>query len=174
MKLYIYFLLMILSFSAIGQNGKYDILEVVEVDNTSKEELYNRAIQWFSTAYKSANDVIQLADKEQGVIIGKGAVVTYIKVLGSQHDAGLVYYTITISAKDNKYKYEINSVYHDKEYSELAGSGGSLNNEIPSCGNFKISKKYWESIKSYADSGLNYLVKSLKTSMALPSKTTDW
>jgi hypothetical protein len=174
MKTLISFLLVVTSHFAICQNGKYDISEVIEIDSTSKTELYNRAIEWFSKTYKSADKVIQHADKETGVIIGKALMKSYVKVMGSYNNAGFVYYTITISVKDNKYRYEINNVYHDRAFSSLGGSGGSLNNEVPACGHFNITKKYWETIKSFADKDIENIVNSLKTSMQLPSKKEDW
>ena len=54
------------------QGGKVDYTEVVHVDSVSKNELYARAKLWLVDTYKSSINVIQLEDKENGEIIGKG------------------------------------------------------------------------------------------------------
>lgn len=174
MKKFAFIMLILISISNIVKSQKYDIDKIITVDSTSKEVLYYRAMEWLSTTYKSANDVIQMNDKEQGVIIGKGAIKTYVKVLGNYEDAGLVYYTIKLSFKHNKYRYEVNNVYHDKSFSKLGCSGGLLNNEKPASSNLCISRKYWESIKYFADKGLNELVLSLEASMQKQLQPTDW
>ncbi|RZK33076.1 MAG: DUF4468 domain-containing protein, partial [Hymenobacter sp.] len=44
---------------------------VVEVAGATKEQLYTRAYEWLAKAYRSANDVIQMQDKEAGRLVGK-------------------------------------------------------------------------------------------------------
>ena len=53
-------------------NGEVVYTEVIKVDSLNAKELYNRAKKWIVLNYKSANDVIQLDDKEDGILIGKG------------------------------------------------------------------------------------------------------
>jgi hypothetical protein len=174
MKKIAFLVLILMSVSITVKSQKYVIDKIIDSDSTSKDVLYFRAMEWFSTTYKSASDVIQMNDKDQGIIIGKGAMKTYVKILGTREYAGLVYYTIKLSFKDNKYRYEINNVYHDRAYSKLSGSGGDLNNETPACGNLNMPKKYWQTIKYYADEGLNNLIASLETAMQKQSKPTEW
>ena len=84
------------------ENGRVTYTEVVEVEGASKDQLFARAKKWFATTYKSSNDVIQLDDKENGEIVGKG-------------NFGITYYarnphighTISILVKDGRYKYAI-------------------------------------------------------------------
>lgn len=92
-------------------DGVVNYSGVIQVDGISKDELYSRAKKWFVITYKSAKDVIQLDDKENGNIIGKGkfGIVYYAREPYIDH-------TISISVKDGRFKYEImNMVYSDKQ-----------------------------------------------------------
>src|SRR5665647_1743863 len=57
---------------------KIEYTDLVKVDSTlTSDELYTRARSWFATAFKSANNVIQMEDKSSGIIIGKGTILTH-------------------------------------------------------------------------------------------------
>src|ERR1700754_3807169 len=45
---------------------------IVEVPGISANDIYSRAREWFATAFKSANSVLQMDDKISGKLIGKG------------------------------------------------------------------------------------------------------
>lgn len=94
-----------------SMTGNVCYSEVVKMDSVKKEELYLRANQWFAKSYKSANNVIQLNDKQAGQIIGKGVEkvdTKYNDVYGTTN----LHYTITISLKDGRYKYDISQLYY--------------------------------------------------------------
>jgi len=82
--------------------------EVVYVDGINKNQLYTRAKEWFVKTFVSAKEVIQLDDKEVGKIIGKGSSNTSYTYLGVFVSVNIDY-TISITLKDNKYRYEITS-----------------------------------------------------------------
>jgi hypothetical protein len=89
-------------------DGYYKYFEVIKLDSTAnKLELYNRAKFLITDIYKSAKDVIQLDDKENGIIIVKGLFKQYWQssILGGESIN--IYHTLTLSAKDGRYKYEI-------------------------------------------------------------------
>ena len=120
MKKTIYlFILIMFSINSFSQEKLLDILplengnvvytEVVKVDSLNKKELYNRVKKWVVLKYKSANDVIQLDDKEDGIIIGKGnfGIKYYSRKPTIEH-------TLQIETKDGRYKYTISSfIYSD-------------------------------------------------------------
>jgi hypothetical protein len=87
-------------------NGNLNFNEVITVENVKKDELYLRSKQFFVDVFKSANDVIQLDDKEAGVVVGKGFNDIYIKVMGISTPIQM-WYTIKIQSKEGRYKYEI-------------------------------------------------------------------
>jgi len=60
------------NFPVDSTTNKICYSQIVKVDSANKSEIFNRAIDWTSLNYKSANDVIQLKDIDRGKIIIKG------------------------------------------------------------------------------------------------------
>lgn len=90
-------------------NGVVDYTDVIKLDSSvKKDELFNRAKAWFIQNYKSAKDVIQMQDKDAGIIIGKGVFeFGFNPATLSDRTTIYVSHTIKIYVKDGKYKYEI-------------------------------------------------------------------
>lgn len=91
------------------ESGKLYYTEVIQIDSMKKQQLYLNSKQFFVDVFKSANDVIQLDDKESGIVIGKGFSEIYIKILGTPV-AEQMWFTIKIQCKDDKFKYEIYNI----------------------------------------------------------------
>ena len=159
------------------KNGIVIYTDVIEVDSSiKKDELYNRAKSWFVTEYKSANAVLQMQDKDAGIIMGKG-------MFEAGYNMGLmvglqivnVYHTVKIFIKDGKYKYEITDL-NGKYYSSATRySSGGLN-EFPignviMPGNKKNYKKFLEDV----DQNIKAIITSLKSAMAKPlTDSSNW
>ena len=103
--------------------------EVVKdgVKNIDKDQLYNLAMRWVVKTFNSANDVVQLSDKDTGNIIVKGNLTTIDLypdqdeyVLDPDFKDNTQYLDITIpitldlKTKDGRYKYKI-TVYQRTE-----------------------------------------------------------
>src|SRR4051812_30545156 len=75
--------------------------EVVEVKGMSAEIIYQRALSWFRKYYKNSGEVIRDNDIVNHVITGKPRFKIYNPAdkEGTKTDAGLVQYTITVSAR---------------------------------------------------------------------------
>ena len=56
----------------LDDNGNVTYVRIVEVPDLKKEEIYNRALNYFTYNYGSGKSVIQIQDKESGLIVGKG------------------------------------------------------------------------------------------------------
>lgn len=86
-----------------------------------KDELYSKARSWFATAFKKANYVLQMDDKEAGKLIGKGTATGVLKDSWNiSVTAGFTLsYTVFVTVKDGKYRYEITD-FSEQDY-ELAG-----------------------------------------------------
>jgi hypothetical protein len=78
----------------------------------TKDEAFKRAMNWVAVNYVSANDVIQLKDKETGVIVVK-AVAPFVVITSTRY----VNYTMQIKVKDNKSKITF-------DLAGLTGGGG--------------------------------------------------
>lgn len=77
------------------------VQQVVEIPNISKDKIYSNSKQWVAINFKSANDVIQMDDKESGVLIGKGNFKYPCKSCWLE-SKDLIKFTIKIEVKDNK------------------------------------------------------------------------
>jgi len=120
-------------------DGNILYTDVIQVDSTAKDELYNRAKRWVIDTFKSGKDVIQLDDKENGEIICRGFFTT--PGWGNEKTAKYyvmpdvkVWFTIKIQIKDNKFKYDMYDYLLDIY---LPGAGG-----LPTT-NTEINLKEW-------------------------------
>lgn len=89
---------------------------VIDIENTSKSDIFNKAVEWLTVNYKSAKDVIQLKDNEAGKIIIKGTYSTslYMK-------KGWIHHTLVLDFKDNKFRYTYsNFAYYSTGSGEVA------------------------------------------------------
>lgn len=150
--------------------------EVVHVDSVSKNDLYNRAKFWFATAYNSANDVLQIDNKEEGEIIGKAIMIYNPNVFsGSEQTKGSINYTIKIFVKEGRYKYEITDFIHDPYGNQYGKSSMGLITTDKECPNPKPmakgwSNKVWDDIKTQIENKMTSLIANLKEGM---NKTTE-
>ncbi|MEM6299445.1 MAG: DUF4468 domain-containing protein [Bacteroidota bacterium] len=146
--------------------------KVVEVSDASKNSLHSNAVSWIATAFTSANDVIQLNDKESGKIIVKGV---------SRYDApafkvgtnfsGYFSFMLTIEVKENKYRYKFQNLNHSSDKNGY--SGGSFDNEKPACGTFTLPKRNWVKIKSSGYDDIRSLSMNLENSILQESSSDD-
>ncbi len=105
---------------------------VVEVKGAPAKILYERTLEWFKTNYKNPTDVIRENDESGNKVVGKHRfkVTNPPDKSGVKGDAGSVQYTITISARDGRFKYEISefgwkqlSVYPCERWLEKSEAG---------------------------------------------------
>jgi hypothetical protein len=109
MKLWILFFGLFLSnfaFSQTGQPLKFEGVEQVDTSLTS-DRLFTQANIWVAENFRDANSVIQVADKEQGVIVLKGNfnVISSNPYKRSASHYGNVSFNLKIEFKKGKYKY---------------------------------------------------------------------
>lgn len=99
--------------SELPQNefGAIYFNKINKIDSVSKNELFLRSKTFFVNNFKSAKSVIQLEDKEAGVIIGKGYKYIVANSEALVSTACDIYFTIKITSKDNKFRVEIYDFY---------------------------------------------------------------
>lgn len=89
--------------------------KVIRIDSVDKQMLFVAIYDWFATTYNSANDVIQMADKDAGIIIGNGNF-KYVFENGNKLSyicyAGSIGHTIKVYIKDERFKVELTSFKH--------------------------------------------------------------
>lgn len=117
-KLILGFIFMLFSTILIAQKP-INYSEVVAVDSTmSSKELFSKALNFITLNFKSANDVIQSKDEDNGKIICKGNT-RFINNRPEYVD-GVINFTLQISVKKGKYKYDFSNFVHeafDRPYS---------------------------------------------------------
>lgn len=86
--------------------------KVIEAENKNKTELFIKINDWFAVNYNSANDVIQMADKEAGIIVGKGNMDYSLGKFTYICYDGILNYTVKVQFKDNRFKVDISNFIH--------------------------------------------------------------
>jgi hypothetical protein len=121
-------------------------------------------------------EVVKMQDRESGKIIGQGKFPVYVNRLGKR-GAGFFHFTISIYTKDEKYKIELSSFFHEGEGSGTVGNGGPIENEKPACGasifskkGTAMSKKEWIKMKNQVNDNVLSLINDLKKFMSEEDK----
>ena len=87
--------------------------KVIQADSLDKTSIYVALRAWFSETYKSSNAVIQMDDKDAGIIIGKGTTkYSYGGMVYSCYE-GYVNYTVKVQIRDGRYKAEVSNINHE-------------------------------------------------------------
>jgi hypothetical protein len=89
--------------------NKITFEEVVDVPGKTADELYRRMLAWFKTYYKNPGEVIRENDSIRMSVSGKPRfrITNPPDEEGTKTDGGIVQYTITIAAKDGRFKYTL-------------------------------------------------------------------
>jgi hypothetical protein len=176
-------LFLLLAVSSFGQDeklldvlpmkdGKVTYTGIIQVDSSDKSKLYNKAKKWFIEQYKSAKDVIQLDDKENGEIIGKGYFETVWQMGFGIAQKVNDWHTVKVSVKDNKFKYEITDFrvkYYVSSSQYSRGSDVDVSIEDFGKNREKNAKKYYAQV----DKEVISIISSLEKFMKAPAKD-DW
>ena len=110
-----------------------DVVEVIDVPNKTKDQIFEGSKIWIAQSFKSANNVIQYADKETGSIIGKGSIkypcvgFTDCGAFGNDN----VNFTIKIDSKDNKARVNISDVTRTNLTYVQGGFNVNIGKEVP-------------------------------------------
>lgn len=84
---------------------------IIKSDSTlTSSVLYSKGIEWFATSYKNSKAVLQMQDKELGIIIGKAGFTAVFPAKGLiPTTSEFIEYTIKLQFKDGKLKYTISN-----------------------------------------------------------------
>lgn len=128
MKKYIIILNLVLLQFSYGQsinnlpkdeNGKVHFTNVISSNDLNQEQTYTKTKLFFINNFNSGKDVIQLEDKSNNTIIGKGN--TTIEIQSGKYKIPIsMSFTIKLESKDHKCKVDIyNVVYNNDSPAEL-------------------------------------------------------
>lgn len=184
MKKLLFTVLLIVGFTSVQAQTPISYSEVVQVEGVPKEDLYQRAREWFTDTFRSSNDVIQLDDKENGQIVGKG-LFKYVQRYGIFVWDCTIRFTVSVAVKDGRYRYEINDFEHSADNANnrlgLGLNIGVVTNQMPAPPlNNKAAKNHTEKVYNYAveqiDEQTEGFIVSLKKAMDSPTvvQSEDW
>src|ERR1700710_520458 len=92
------------------KDGKVIYQQIDTINGATKTQLYDKAKLWVANAFKSANAVIQIDDKENGQIVGKGNFRIDFKVFTSKWFT-TCFFTVKIDTRDNKARATVYDIY---------------------------------------------------------------
>jgi hypothetical protein len=175
MKKLLFTYVFLLSVSLFAQKPlEYD--SIIEVEGITKNDIYVQVNDWLATTFNSANDVIQMADKDAGKFIAKGQVsYSFGKPLYNCTD-GVLSFTIKVSIRDDKFRFIFTQISHksggnpvcefgiitDAELFKIKGSGKKWKNKV------------WLDIKSKAVDLHKNLLSSITDKVKKFDKDDDW
>lgn len=163
----------------VDEDGLINFTRIVEVDSLSKEEIYVRALAYFTYNYKNGEDAIQVAEKEAGTIISKGLyddLHVFSAIIQNVH----TWYILRIDIKEGRariilslteYRVELNKGLSDVEGDYKISNFYPVNKK----GNQKnlYGKAFYESnlrVRKTLDS----LEKAIKEGIGTKNKNDDW
>ncbi|MBK9293582.1 MAG: DUF4468 domain-containing protein [Oligoflexia bacterium] len=79
---------------------KNEFSKVHEIPKLKKDQIYEKARQWFSESFVSGKEVVDYGNKEEGTIIGNGEAKTGMAFIVEQW----VKFRLRVDIKDGRYK----------------------------------------------------------------------
>lgn len=111
----------------LDKNNSLSYVQVVDCENSTKEQLYVTLNYWFTATFNDANSVIQLNDKDSGVIIAKGYVSDIAGHMGGANAYNVsIHPIIKVDIKDEKIRITYTIPYYDVEKSVGGGIMGGI------------------------------------------------
>ena len=187
MKTLTIIILSFISFTCFAQTDTIiSYSAVVKVDSNLKAtELYTRARAWLAESYRDSKAVLEVEDKENGQLIGKGSMKYAATYFYGSNIGGIIRYHIKIFVKDGRYKYEFSNFTHgETHYSNGGTANFGLLTSSAECpkenrpwgwgGAPKMATNAWADMKLCVDRDLAPVIESLKAAMAKPASKSDW
>lgn len=153
---------------------------VIKVDSASKDEIYSALINWIGTNYNSSKNVIEIEDKESGLIILNALFKYETRGIKYIYCSGVIKYKMKIQIKDNRFKVTMMNFRHEAK--NMDGSLGLLTTKEKrdkslSMGSLKRDNELWNDAKMkskvYAEQMFKEL-SSINFKVNYQSSEDDW
>lgn len=151
------------------ESKKITYTEVIQMEGVSQAEIMKRAKSWMATGLGSTKSSIELDDAENGKLLGKAVLPLSVKnpPMG-RFEVGIVTYTVTLLAKDGRYKYVFTDFIHDSGGVDNVVSSGPLepNKTAVKAITRNMPTQYqWKQIKIETDEVVGKQIAALKKAM---------
>ncbi|MGN6297923.1 MAG: DUF4468 domain-containing protein [Ginsengibacter sp.] len=156
--------------------------QIITIDSATQTELFNRAKIWFVDHYNDAKNVLQINDKESGILAGKGIIPIQfnIKIFDGKDSISArqsldIYHTIKIFIKDGKYKFVITDLKGVFNY-ERIGNYQQEPTDFPLVNRgYKAVEYAQRQVLMQTNAAILKMIESLKEGMQKPVVgQTDW
>ncbi len=139
---------------------------VISIDNQSANDLYTHIKLWIAENFKSANDVIQLDDKENGVLVVKGIIPATMKTVVGMYTYSM-HTNFKFETKENRFRYTADVISVVDPNAPTAGDMVILINKKP-------NGKYQMEAKDSITKAVNAFIGVLANSFTNNENTEDW
>lgn len=154
----------------VDENGNYTFYEIVEAPGFDSSILINNAKDFLKTYINKKYRKKIVLNKKEGAVQAESHYLVYKKGSLGKHVDGAIYYSITIEARRNKYRYIITNFkyqpYQRNRYGRFVPDG-RLKPLERSVG--ILSKWQWDDHKLYTKEKIETFISELKSSMTLTS-----
>lgn len=158
--------------------------EVIEAAGVPRDELYARAKVWFVAAFIDSKQILEVEDKAEGLLIGKGSIPYEPKMLRQMPLQGQIVFTLKVAVKDGRFRYELSNFTHRGSETFVPGLGQiapvhfgliTTSDEPPEIKTLykKPKQKAWEEMKQMSHTVAIQLIASLKAGMQESSKGSE-
>lgn len=153
--------------------------KVIEAKGLDKARIYISLKDWMATTYVDCTEVIQVDDKEGGLIIGKASCKYSMgKTSHSSYD-GIISYTIKFQIKDERFKAELSTFIHDNIDKPKAPTCklGLVTNaeEFTNKGMYKsYHNAVWKDLQEKCESHSNDIFTVLESRVASAKESDNW
>ena len=116
----------------LNEDGMVELVVNYEIPGKSQAELYAATKVWFSERFANSKNVIEVDEKEAGIVSGNGNT-SFVAIVGANglSESETLHFTFKCQMKDGKYRLTINNF---ETYHEITGRSSIkhifLNNEI--------------------------------------------
>jgi hypothetical protein len=170
-------LLLLSGFFANAQSP-LEFSKVIQAEGKNQTELFILINDWFAVNYNSANDVIQMADKDAGIIIGKGSTEYSFGKLTYSCYEGRLKYTLKVSFKDNRFKVDLTNFVHSVNIGNSEKCEMGLLTDAIDYTDKGLNKNYhnkvWDDLKLKSEDLSNSIFTLLEEKVKTETKDDDW
>jgi len=161
-----------------SRTNKITYTDVVHTDSTLlTADLFTLARIWFAETFRTSGSVIQMEDKQSGVLIGKANIPLTYKSLIGENELQSVLFTFSLYFKNGRYKYEVTDFIYQQqtpspliEIKDIPFEYIYFNKDL---GARKYNKKTRESFINQLDTQIIAILNDLKTSMKKKNSPVD-
>jgi hypothetical protein len=93
--------------------------DTIKVEGRLKADIITKAKVYLAQAFKDSKEVIQMEDKEAGILIGKGSFAYEFSeprmTCNEGNGKGTVSFTIKLMARDGRFKLDLSDIIHESK-----------------------------------------------------------